>query len=372
VSQLRVAVIGAGNLGRIHTRLLAENANVQLVAVADPNPAALKPIEEQFNVVTVSDFQSLIGQIDAAVVATPTRFHHQVASELLENGIHTLIEKPIADCISDAQDLVNIARRTKSVVQIGHVEQFNPTFKEALAKIGQPKFVQASRMSGYTFRSTDIGVVYDLMIHDIDLVNSMMPGSLMETRAIGMSIFGQNEDMAQARLQFDCGAVANLTASRCSFAPERSMQIFGTEGFAQIDFTQSKVTLIEIPSWMRNRELDFFHLSLQQQAFVRESLFDNVLKKREIEVPRSNAIHDEHQDWILAIKEGRDPKVSIEQGAAALAIAKSVLDSLNTHRWERNNMATTGPLAKLPWSEAGDAIPAELSPDQITTIRRAA
>ncbi len=371
MSQLRVAVIGAGNLGRIHTRLLAENQNVQLVAVADPNPVALQPVEEQFDVIAVSDFRDLIGQIDAAVVATPTRFHHQVASVLLENGIHTLIEKPVTDCVSDARDLVNIARRTNTVVQVGHVEQFNPTFSKALAKIGQPKFVQASRMSGYTFRSTDIGVVYDLMIHDIDLVNSMMPGNLIETRAIGMSMFGQNEDMAQARLQFDCGAVANLTASRCSFTAERSMQIFGTDGFAQIDFTQSKVTLIEVPSWIRNRELDFFHLTPQQQAFVRESLFGDVLHKREIEVPRSNAILDEHQDWILAIKEGRDPKVSIEQGTEAVEIAKSVLDALNTHRWEQNNLATTGPLAKLPWSEAGDAIPAELSSDQIT-LRRAA
>ncbi len=362
MSQLRVAVIGAGNLGRIHTRLLAENNNVQLVAVADPNPTALQSIEKQFSVIAVSDFRSLIGQIDAAVVATPTRFHHQVAGELLDHGIHTLIEKPVADCVSDAQDLVNRARRTNSVVQVGHVEQFNPTFAEALSKIGQPKFIQASRMSGYTFRSTDIGVVYDLMIHDIDLVNSMMPGSVVETRAVGMSVFGQNEDMAQARLQFDCGAVANLTASRCSFTPERSMQIFGTDGFAQIDFTQSKVTLVEVPSWIRNRELDFFHLSLEQQAFVRETLFENVLKKREIEVPRSNAILDEHQDWIAAIKAGRDPKVSIEQGTASLEIAKSVLDALNTHRWERNNLATTGPLTNLPWSEAGDSIPVELAP----------
>ena len=150
------------------------------------------------------------------------------------------------------------------------------------------------------------------------------------------------------------------------------MQIFGTDGFAQIDFTQSKVTLIEVPSWIRNRELDFFHLTLEQQAFVRESLFENVLQKCEIEVPRSNAILDEHQDWIQAIKEGRDPVVSIEQGAAAVEIAKSVLDALNSHRWVQNNLASTGPLANLPWSEAGDAIPEALAPRPTQTIRKAA
>ena len=362
MNPLRVAVIGAGNLGRIHTRLLAENPNVQLVAVADPNPVALQQIESEFNVVTCSDAQQLIGQIDAAVIATPTRFHFSVASAMLNSGIHALIEKPVTDSASDARNLVNIARRTNTVIQVGHVEQFNPVFREAIKHVGNPKFIQGSRMSGYTFRSTDIGVVYDLMIHDIDLVNSIMPGNVVETRAIGMSIFGQNEDMAQARLQFDCGAVANLTASRCSFVPERSMQIYGTDGFAQIDFTQSKITLIEIPSWIKNRELDFFHLTQEQQAFVRERLFDDVLNKREIEVPRNNAILTEHQDWISAIKEGRDPKVGIQQGTEAIEIAKSVLDALNTHLWEQGNLASTGPLAKLPWSDANDELPSQLAP----------
>ena len=371
MNQLRVAVIGAGNLGRIHTRLLAENSAVQLVAVADPNREALGQIEANFDVVTTHDFNELIGQIDAAVVATPTRFHFDVAKTLLSNGIHTLIEKPVTDSVSDAQELVSLADRHNCVVQVGHVEQFNPAFATALEKIGQPKFIQANRMSGYTFRSTDIGVVYDLMIHDIDLVNSLFPGKLVDARAVGMSVFGQNEDMAQARLQFDCGAVANLTASRCSFTPERSMQIFGTDGFAQIDFTNSKVTVIEVPSWIRNRELDFFQLSAEQQAFVRESLFENVLKKTAIEVPRSNAILDEHQDWINAIKNGVEPKVSIEQGTEAIEIACSVLDSLNTHRWEQRNLASTGPLAKLPQAESHDAIPEMLSP-RPTQIRKAA
>ena len=155
-----------------------------------------------------NEYQELIGHIDAAVVATPTRFHYDVASELLKHGIHTLIEKPLTDDVTTSREIVSLADRSGCVVQVGHVERFNPAFETAISKVGTPKFIQAARQSTYTFRSTDIGVVHDLMIHDIDLVNSIVNGSLVDTRAIGFSMFGGHEDMAQARLQFSCGAVA--------------------------------------------------------------------------------------------------------------------------------------------------------------------
>ena len=365
---LRIGVIGAGNLGKIHARLLAENPSAQLVAIADPSPAAQENILEQVSVPVVSDFRSILDDIDAAVVATPTRFHFEVASELLAAGKHTLIEKPVTDSVEDALHLSNLADSTGAVVQVGHVEQFNPAFTQALKDIGTPKFIQANRMSGYTFRSTDIGVVYDLMIHDIDLVNSIFEGHVVDTRAVGFSVFGQNEDMAQARIQFSGGAVANLTASRCSFSPERSMQIFGTDGFSQIDFTNSKVTTIVVPSWIRNREMDFFNLTSQQQDFIRESLFENVLKRQQVEVPRSNAIEAEHNDWIHAIRTGARPKIDARQGMEAVEIADGILNSLNTHRWEQRNLAMTGPLAKLPEASSADVIPEALRPQ----MRRAA
>lgn len=368
MNPLRIAVIGAGNLGKIHARLLAENPNAQLVAIADPSPAAQENILKQVSVPVVSDFRSIMDDIEAAVVATPTQFHFEVAHDLLAAGKHALIEKPVTDSVEDALHLANLAESTGAVVQVGHVEQFNPAFATALEKIGTPKFIQASRMSGYTFRSTDIGVVYDLMIHDIDLVNSILEGNVVDTRAVGFSVFGQNEDMAQARIQFSGGAVANLTASRCSFSSERSMQIFGTNGFSQIDFTNSKVTTIVVPSWMRNREMNFFNLTNEQQDFIRESLFENVLKRQQVEVPRTNAIEAEHNDWINAIITGDRPRIDARQGMEAVEIADGVLNSLNTHRWEQRNLAMTGPLAKLPEANVTDAIPQALQPQ----MRRAA
>ena len=371
MSQLRVAVIGAGNLGKIHARLLGEHRGVNLVAVADPCPKACNQIADTIDTKTISDYQELIGHIDAAVVATPTRFHYDVANKLLSNGIHTLIEKPLTDSVSTAQELVNIADRTGSIVQVGHVERFNPAFELAVSKIGTPKFIQAARTSTYTFRSTDIGVVHDLMIHDIDLVNSIVGGSLVDTRAIGFSMFGGNEDMAQARLQFSCGAVANLTASRCSFSPERTMQIFGTDGFAKIDFAESKVTFVQVPSWMKNREIDFFNLTPSQQEFVRETLFENVLPMEEVVVDRNNAILQEQADFIAAVRDETQPRIPAKQGALAVEVAQCVIDSISGHRWQSGAADSSGPLPNIAATGGNDPIPEQFftTPGE---IRRAA
>jgi len=371
VSQLRIAVIGAGNLGRIHAKLLGEHRGVNLVAVADPLPEACDRIAETIDTKTIGEYRELIGYIDAAVIATPTRFHHEVASDLLEHGIHVLIEKPITDSVTTANDIVQIADRTGCVVQVGHVERFNPAFEAAIRNVGTPKFIQASRTSTYTFRSTDIGVVHDLMIHDIDLVNSIVGGELIDSRAIGFSMFGGQEDMAQARLQFSCGAVANLTASRCSFSAERTMQIFGTDGFARIDFSESKVTSVKVPSWMKNREVDFFNLTESQKQFVRETLFENVLPMEEVVVDRNNAILQEQADFIAAIRDDLQPRVPARQGALAVEVAQRVIDSISSHQWQAGSANSSGPLPFLSPAATSDAIPEqlELTPGK---VRRAA
>ncbi len=348
MSKLRVAVVGAGHLGKIHARLLKSQKDVNLVAVADPSPGAQQQILDQIDTQTVSDFRKVIEDIDAAVVATPTAMHYEIASELLAAGIHTLIEKPLTDSVSDAQRLVDIADRNGCVIQVGHVERFNPAIEAAIQGIGDPKLIVASRLSGYTFRSTDIGVVHDLMIHDIDLVNSFFEGDLVETRAIGMSLFGHHEDMAQARLHFSCGGVANLTASRCSFNNDRSMQMFGSDGFASVDLTESKVTLVRVPGWLKNRKYDLLDTTPEQQAFIRENLFNKILPKTELEITKTNAILSEQQDWISAIRNHEQPRVSAEEGKQAVAIAQSVLDSLASHRWSQNEPATTGPFGMFP------------------------
>ena len=347
MTKLRVAVIGAGHLGRIHARLLQTHTVAQLVAVADPCSSAQQHIAKELSVETVDDYRKLFGQFDAAVVATPTRMHFEIAKELLNQKIHCLIEKPMTDSVTHAKELVHLANRNQCVVSVGHVEQFNPAIKSALDLVGTPKFIQASRMSGFTFRSTDIGVVHDLMIHDIDLVNSIFPGKLIETRALGMSVFGHNEDMAQARLQFDCGGVANLSASRCSYEAQRSFQIFGTDGFANVDLAQSSVTFVRIPDWVKNRQYDLLDTTPEQQAIIGEELFNKILPKSEIEVPKSNAILSEQKNWITAIRDGDPCHVTAQQGREAVEIAQSVIDSLSAHRWSKHDPQSTGPFGVI-------------------------
>jgi predicted dehydrogenase len=359
VKPLKVAVVGAGHLGKIHARLLPQLPRVELVAVADPSPMAQKQILEEHDVQVISDFRKLIGQIDAAVVATPTRFHHPIAMELLQNGIHTLIEKPVTDCSQDAMELVETAEQNNCVLSVGHVEQFNPAIRTAIEKVGVPKFVQATRMSGYTYRSIDIGVVYDLMIHDIDLVNTMFPGELVDCRAAGFSIFGGNEDMAQARLQFSCGGIANLTASRASFTPTREMQLFGTSGFAAVDLVTREVQSIEVPDWISQRTFNFLEASPDQQAFVREELFSEVLPRQEETVEANNAILAEQEDWIEAIQSGRPLRNTGINGAVAVDIAAHVLQQIDQHQWAAGKAA--GPLMTPDCRPASDrAIPSML------------
>ncbi len=372
MNRLRVAVIGAGHLGKIHTRLLhSQDDHVELIGVADPSPEAQRAVLDQVEIPVVSDYTKLIPEIDAAVIATPTRFHHAVAMDLLQNGVHVLIEKPLTDSVADAEELVEVATKNDCVVQVGHVERFNPAIAKALEHVGTPKFIQASRTSTYTFRSTDVGVVHDLMIHDIDLVNSMFGGKMTESRAAGISIFGHHEDTAQARLQFSCGGVANITASRCSFSPERTIQIFGTDGFAAVNLADSTVTAVRIPSWLRQREYDVLQATPEQQTWIREQLFESVLKKQQIKVPTANAILLEQQDWLQSIREGSTPRVSVQQGAEAVAIADSVLDQINTHRWSDNELRMTGAMPTLDPTIVVDEVPFDQT-STVAPVRKAA
>lgn len=356
---LRVAVIGAGHLGKIHARLLPEVEGVDVVAIADPSPSIQRELIETTDVPVISDYRKVIDEIDAAVVATPTRSHFEIANELLGHGIHCLIEKPITDCPWQARQLAEIAIEQDCVLSVGHVEQFNPALQFAFERAGIPKFIQASRTSGYTFRSTDIGVVHDLMIHDIDLCNTAFPGKMIRSHACGFSMFGGHEDIAQARIQFNCGGIANLTASRCSFTPQRNMQIFGTEGFAAVDLADHRVQSIRFPSWLKNNDVDFQSITPQQRDFVRDNLFTEVLPVEEVVPDRTNAILEEQRDWVNCIQNGEPLRNTAEAAAEAVRIAGQVLDQIDQHRWSPEQVGA-GPhffnVAPI------DAIPAQLQP----------
>lgn len=345
MKRIRVAVVGGGHLGQIHARLLHANPSVQLVAVCDPQPLVQQKVIQQYDLRAVGDARKIIDEFDAAVIATPTTLHHEISRDLLLAGKHLLIEKPVTATLAEGLDLLAVASTQGNVVQVGHVERFNPAIQTALGRIGTPRFVESQRLSGFTFRSTDIGVVQDLMIHDIDLVQWIFNGVPSEIRSLGMSIFGGNEDLAQARLEFPCGAVASLTASRCSYQPARRMNIFGTHGFASVDMTAGKVQIVDVPSWIRGREFDFFSLSAEQQTFIRERLFSDILPKSELPIEPANAIELEQRDWLQAISTGQTPAVPLISGVAAVRTAEAIREQAAAHAWLKQDPQMQGVFA---------------------------
>lgn len=328
MNPLRIAVIGAGHLGRIHTRLLRERSDVELVGIVEPVAATRERVATEFQTRGFADVAEIVDQLDAAVVVTPTQFHRDVALPLLERGIHCLVEKPITLSLADADALVAAARQRGLVLQVGHVERFNPALRAVAARLAGARYLEAARTSGYTFRSIDIGVVLDLMIHDIDIVLSLAQSEVVDVRAIGTPVFGPHEDMAQARLEFASGAVANLTASRTSFVQQRTLQVFTPRGYASLDLGARKAKLVEASERVLRGEIDVQRASAEEVAAIKERLFVDYLPLTEVAVPVANAIADEHTDFLRAIRTGVDPLVTGEAGRAALAVAYRILEAI--------------------------------------------
>lgn len=328
MTPLRIAVLGCGHLGRIHTRLLKANPDVQFMGVVDPVPASRTALATEFNVTPYADYREILPHIDAAVVATPTRFHHQVTLDLLHHGIHALVEKPITVTVDEADELIAAAHKNDLVLQVGHVERFNPSFIAVQKQLAPPRYIEAVRASGYTFRSTDVGVVLDLMIHDLDLVLSLAQSPVVDVEALGVAVLGPHEDMAHARLKFANGCIANLKASRTSFQMQRSMHVFTDSGFASIDFATGSAKVVRPDARLLSRTLDVHQLAPEQKTQVKEHLFQDLLRLEDVAVEKGNAIQSEHQDFITSIRTNSQPQVSGEHGRNALAVAQEILEKI--------------------------------------------
>lgn len=353
---LRTAVIGTGHLGRIHAKLAAEAPHIDLVAIVDVSEEARNRVASEFGTRPVADYRQLLGEIEGAIVATPTVHHFQVASDLLKAGIHVLVEKPITTTVDEATALVSLADQRNLVLQVGHVERFNPGLECVADRLHDARYLQASRTSGFTFRSTDIGVVMDLMIHDIDIVLSIVPSPVVEVAAMGLSVLTPHEDMAQAQLRFANGCQAQLTASRVSYVPSRWLQVYTPRGFAHVDFANRKGTLVEPTEEVRARRFDIGNLTAEQTAHLRDHLFEELLVKQEIEPPATNAIAEEHRDFVASIRQGHQPRVPGRAGRDALEVAELVLDSIARHRWDGTSHGRIGPAA-LPQRPGGVWMP---------------
>jgi predicted dehydrogenase len=345
MNNLRVAVVGAGRLGGFHAQKLAARNDAELVAVVDPLAENCRRVAEQCKCQSLADYRGLLDKIDAAVIAAPTSLHYEIAREFLEAGIHLLVEKPLCASFGEANELVSLAQRRGLALQVGHIERFNPVFQAAARELRRPKYIEALRAGPPTFRSMDIGVVLDLMIHDIDLVLSLVGGPLRKVDALGISVLGGHEDAANARLEFACGCVATLSASRIAAEPARRMQLWSAEGMATLDFAARTATITTPSETLRRRQFDARRLTPEQIEHHCRHFSEEHLPRRQLNYAAVDALVLEQDDFIESIRQGRRPMVDGVAGRDALAVAARILDCIDAHRWSSEAAGPTGPLA---------------------------
>ena len=302
---LRTAVIGVGYLGRFHAQKYAQLAGSKLVGVVDANTEACGKVAAELGTRALSDYRDLFGAVDAVSLAVPTPLHHPIGSELLRNGIDVLIEKPIATTVSEARELVDLARAHGRVLQVGHLERFNPAVLAAAERLRTPRFVESHRLAPFKQRGTDVSVVLDLMIHDIDLIQELVGTPIESIDAVGATVFSGEIDIVNARLRFQGGCVANTTASRISLKQERKIRIFQDDAYLSVDMQQKILTVI--------RKKDSAPVESPAQVSIEEESFD-----------QGDALLAEIEAFLKAVRERGTPVVTGEDGLRALETAMKI------------------------------------------------
>jgi predicted dehydrogenase len=313
---LRTAVIGVGYLGRFHAQKYAQLPGSELVAVVDARPDARDAVARELGCRAVADHRELLGSVDAVSVVTTTPAHFQIAADFLRAGAHVLVEKPVTETVAQARELIEIAKSAGRVLQVGHLERFNATILAAEPWLANPRFIECQRLAPYKQRGTDVDVVLDLMIHDIDIVQSIVGSDIVAIDAIGTSVFSGEIDIANARLRFANGCVANTTASRVSLKTERKMRVFRDDAYLSLDLQQKILTLI------RRRDEPAAEgglpVSIEEQSFE-----------------QGDALKAEIQSFMDCIRSGKRPVVSGEDGLRALETAIRIAAEVNAGRAQR-------------------------------------
>ena len=343
MTRLRMAVIGVGHLGKEHARILSSMPDVELVGVADVNEDQAQAVAQRHQTRSYGDYWPLLNQVDAACIVVPTIYHLEVAKDLIERQISVLIEKPMAASLVEAEQIHSLAQTHNVVLQVGHIEAFNPAFEELMQRPLRPKFIQAERVGTFTGRSTDIGIVHDLMIHDLDILLRLVKSPVRHVEGVGVSIFGGHEDVANARLHFSNGCVAELTASRASPNASRKMHIWAAEGFAKVDYAKRQLTMIQPSEQVRDNGLDPMTMDSLSVARLKEDLFTRHLQTYHLDCNHTDQLTCELKDFVHSVTTGESPRVTGDDGLSAMALADRILEKIRTHRWEGISEGPTGP-----------------------------
>ncbi|MCM8813665.1 MAG: Gfo/Idh/MocA family oxidoreductase [Candidatus Omnitrophica bacterium] len=297
-TQVRVAVVGAGHLGQIHARIYAQCPDARLIGICDTAPDRAAQHAAASGAAAFTDYRSLFGAVDAVSIATPTSSHYAIARDFLKNGVHLLIEKPITLTAPQANSLINLAEKKRLILQVGHVERFNPAVRQIQQLCHAPRFIECHRLSPFPKRGTDVNVVFDLMIHDIDIVLSLVKAPLSRCEAIGLPVISPFEDIANARLTFKNGTVCNLTASRVSDDVMRKIRIFEKDAYLSTDYASQKIQFYQ----KRNQRIECTHL----------------------DIPKKEPLAEEISSFLRCIREKTQPVVRGHDARDALKIAITI------------------------------------------------
>ena len=317
---LNAGVIGAGHLGKIHLKLLKKSAKYKLIGFYDSDAKLAKNVSEEFGYKSFSTMENLIEACDIVDVVTPTLFHFDCAEKVLNAGRHLFIEKPITKTVKEAETIRELAKKNGVRGQVGQVERFNPAFTAVNEQIDNPMFIESHRLAEFNPRGTDVSVVLDLMIHDIDAILSVVKSNVKTVTANGVSVISQTPDIANARIEFENGCVANLTASRISMKNMRKSRFFQKDAYISIDFLEKKCEVVKMKDAPKNPD-DFAMILTNAEGVKKQIYFENP------NVDANNAILDELEAFADAINKNTTPIVTLEQGTEALRVAMQIIEN---------------------------------------------
>lgn len=317
---LKVGVLGAGHLGKIHLKLLDQSSKYDLIGFYDPDIANGQRVEKEFDYKYFEQLDELIDSVDVVDIVTPTLSHYNCAIKAISRGKHIFIEKPITNTLEEAEHIRLLVSENNLRGQVGHVERFNPAFKAIRSEIKNPMFIECHRLAEFNPRGTDVPVVLDLMIHDIDIILSVVQSPVISIQANGVSVISETPDIANARIEFENGCIANLTASRISLKNMRKSRFFQKDAYISVDFLEKKTEVVKMKNAPKNPG-DFDMILQNAEGQKKQIYFENP------NIVPNNAILDELETFAEAIKNNTKPIVTLRDGANALKVAHQIINS---------------------------------------------
>ena len=334
MDKVRTAVIGAGKMGELHARVYSQLPASQLVAIVDSDKPKAEKLAKKYKCEAFENCASLIGKVDAVTIATPTIAHLEIAKLFIENGVAVMIEKPLAADSAQGMQIVELAKKYNCIAAVGHSERCNPVVQAMKRLAIEPKFIEAIRVSPYPFRSTDISVVLDVMIHDIDIVLSMAASKVKKVDAVGIAVLEDKEDICNARLVFENGCVANITASRLALKTERKVRVFSRQAYLSVDYFKKTGTVIKAAP-----NIDVIEKIRQMKKKGALGLlttnWQDLLHIEKLDIDDKEPLKVEQESFLRSVldKSSR-PEVTAEEGLAAMQCAEMILQSVKQHKWE--------------------------------------